>query len=243
MPKTRFIKKRGKRPMRRTTLKKRIPRPMFMNSFHNGFPPKLRVALKYTHHKHLAPAGNAIASMEFRLNSIFDPLKDTGGDKPRYFDQLMGPNLYDIFLITKCDWSITFVNKAAATHAFVLSKMGNNETETSYPTLQATLYDFRETKYTQSRILTSKDGASTSKVTIKGSTPIYPLIANSKLNYFGDRASFQGKFNANPVLDAILFASVASQPNAAVGAAVDVYVKLRYHCELSTLSFNPAAST
>lgn len=232
MPKTRKFVKRSKRPMRRKV--KRKKKSPFINNFFNGFPTKLRAQLKYTEHFNLNSAGAAIDNFEFRLNSMFDPNLTGVGSQPRYYDQLATADLYDVWLVNNCKYTVTFVNKA--THdCLVMTKLANPNT--IQPSTASTLWDFRETKFTQSRILTAV-GTTHSKVTFRGTTPIWPLIANSKLSYMADRGSYQGKFDANPVVSAGLLLFASDDPNGSNGCNVDCYVTLHYDATFNSLAFS-----
>lgn len=232
MPKTKYIKKRGKRPIRR---RRKIPRPMFRNTFSNGFPMKLYAKLTFSNHNNISSLTTAVGKHVLNLNSMFLP--DITGDsskQPRYFDQLAAETLYDVYLVTKVDYVVTFVNKGSD-DCLVQLKLGNVNTD--IPATANFLWQFGETKYCRNKILTAVN-TTKSKFTMKGSTTIWPLIADSKLNLLADRGSYQGKFDSSPAVLAKMFLSCSDDPEGAGGSDVDIYYTFKFHCTFSNLALD-----
>ncbi len=234
MPKT----KRGKLPMRRRRKKKTKAPSLYVNKFGTGFPTKLRARLKYAEHVNVTSSTSGVGNYQFRLNSLFDPNETGAGSQPRYFDQLCNDTLYDVYLVNSCRYAVTFVNKSDH-DVQVMVKLGTQDT--TMPSTASTMWDFRETKFATSRILTSV-GTNKSKTTITGKSSIWPLIAQSQLSYKLDRASYQGKFDTDPTILANLNIAVADDPNGTSGSSVDVYVTMWYDSTFSNLHLDVAQS-
>lgn len=228
-------RRRYKRKKSKTAIKKkRIPRPLFINNFSNGFPTKLFCKLTFSDVITLSAITNVVDTHVLNLNSMFRPDVTGSSGQPRYYDELAQEKLYDVYLVTRCDYKITFVNKDS-TDALVQVKLGN--ANTAIPVTSDPLWKFGETKYCRNHILTSV-GTTHSKVTMSGSTTIWPLIANSKLNMMADRSSYQGKFDSSPAVLAQLRFSVSDDPTGASGCTVDVYYTLKFTAEFSNLTFD-----
>jgi hypothetical protein len=202
------------------------------------WPTKRFVKFKYSWWGNYAPTLSAVSTNQFAANSCYDPDQTGVGNQPRYWDQLMGASLYNLYLVRSIDYTVRFNNNTANGALCMVSFRPNSS---ALPGNAGDMAYDKELPLTIVKSIQAEDGANNACI-IKGSIPIHKILAISKLSYITDRTSYQGLYNGNPTALAYMNVIVSAEPQTATGADVDVYVDIAYNCEISENNLDVAQS-
>lgn len=206
--------------------------------FRVPFTEKRFVTFKYRDFQNLSVGTNLAATQVYRINSCYDPDLTGIGKQPRYWDQLANSNLYQLYLVHSVTYKVTFINKSASNDAIVSVKL--RDVATSASSAEEHYLSSELPKVHLKTLLPL--GQSTSRVTIKGKSDIWPLLSNSKASYFTSRSAYQSGWNASPADQAYMVITATDNPQGAAGCDVDMFVDIYYHVELFDNAMNQVSS-
>lgn len=183
----------------------------------------------------LSPAvGNSyLASWRYRMNSLYDPDLDGGGNQPYLFDQLVGPintnsKPYQYYLVYGCKIRITFYVDSANTipAAAYLYPSGSNAQGTP-----AVVNDLDELPYIKRADLSLPGGSATQR-TLSMYMPIHKIEKLDKRLWTADSITdYSADGNNNPTKCPV-YEILVRPVNAATGCKVFYNATLTYYTKL-----------
>lgn len=218
----RYIKKKGKRPIRRRTYKKRRKKIV---PYSIPYPKKRRVQFKWSFYDNHVVASSTCSTSQFRINSLYDPNYTGLGDQPRWMDQLLGTNLYRKYTVDSVDYTVQFINKSATNDGLVSVSASTIPT---VPTTNTALWKAKE--FTSFRVKTLLPlGQKGSRVTLRGRVRNYRVAGRTFAQYRSEE-NYSAAFNNNPSNPIYLTVQSSDDPNSSTGHDIDVYVTLKFNC-------------
>jgi hypothetical protein len=188
-----------------------------VDSNQNPVPTHLHTQLLYVDTVGLSlPVGPGFAEYQFSLNSLFDPNVTSGGHQPKGFDQLSA--LYQRYRVYKTEYEVFVQPVAIDLPPKLCSVVGTNSaTAFANQGAAAEAYD--------SKI----DVATNTKPAYMAGIVDLPKLNGKTLAQYSADDQTQALINTDPVEILILHVDVTNLTGLA--ESVNIYIKLKYHCE------------